>query len=386
MKLFVFVALFISASALKVEKPKRGFKEKQVVASTTRASKSMCKDAKDVQEGEWVSLKQDEYAAPPEGAGCNPQKMMWEPSTCKLPYHPEEVAKKSGRVVFVGDSITDTSARSFAWFYDKLWAKNLNACTYQKDDLKLKVKPQLMKAGFNSVQTTQTMQYMEETGFRKNHHWWGCNTSVAYVPTDTPPPKDAVKGFMFALKNFAKPPLGANDTIVINWGMWAKEKSEWWGDSMTLMLKEYKKWQESKTAPKLIWREVSPTHWGAGVYTYTKELFEKTQVTKGCSPAGGPKQMEHQMSKKDSFPLANTNMFKAAVKEAGLTVDGVNIEFLPVWRGTAERYEDHQPLTKYQTQTGQHIDCTHYCTHGNVNRFWNSALAAVISGMKEKEV
>merc|ERR1719191_2624959 len=169
---------------------------------------------------------------------------MWEPKTCILPYHSEEVPKaKRGRVVFVGDSITDTSARSFAWFYDKLWAKNLNACKYEKDDLKLKVKPQLMKAGFNAVTTSQTMQYIEETGFRKNHHWWGCNTSVAYVPTDTPPPRDAVKGFMYALKNFNKPPLGPKDTIVINWGQWAKDKSaDFWGDSMKLMMKEYAKW------------------------------------------------------------------------------------------------------------------------------------------------
>merc|ERR1719316_1770617 len=166
---------------------------------------------------------------------------MWEPSTCKLPYHSDEVkfAKKRGRVMFVGDSITDTSARSFAWFYDKLWAKNLNACTYQKEDLPKKVKLQLMKNGYNSVATAATIQYMEETGFRKNHHWWGCNTSVSYVPTDTPPPKDAVKGFMFAMKNFAKPPLNANDTIVLNWGMWAKENSDWWDDSMKSMMKEY---------------------------------------------------------------------------------------------------------------------------------------------------
>eukprot|EP00746_Dinoflagellata_sp_MGD_P152080 gnl/MRDRNA2_/MRDRNA2_83425_c0_seq1.p1 gnl/MRDRNA2_/MRDRNA2_83425_c0~~gnl/MRDRNA2_/MRDRNA2_83425_c0_seq1.p1 ORF type:complete len:387 (-),score=111.30 gnl/MRDRNA2_/MRDRNA2_83425_c0_seq1:84-1244(-) len=386
MKSVVFLVLAITASALTKPKGPRAFKEKQVLESTTRHLKSMCKDAKDVQEGEWISLKQNEYAAAPEGSGCNPQKMMWEPTKCKLPYHSDEVAKREGRVVFVGDSITETSARSFAWFYDKLWAKDLNSCSYQKEDVKLKVKPQLTKAGFNSVAQAQTLQYMEETGFRKNHHWWGCNTSVAYVPTDTPPPKEAVKGFMFALKNFAKPPLNANDTIVVNWGMWAKEKSEWWGDSMKLMMKEYATWKKAKTAPKLIWREVSPTHWGAGVFTYTKELFEKTQTTKGCSPAGGPKQMEHQMQKKDSFPLKNNNMFKDAVKEAGLAIDGVNIEFLPVWRGTAERYEDHQPLTKYQIETGQTIDCTHYCTHGNVNRFWNSALLATISNMKEREI
>jgi hypothetical protein len=288
--------------------------------------------------------------------------------------------------VFVGDSITDISARSFAWFSDKLWSKNLNACTYQKDDLKLKVRPQLLKAGFNSVVTAQTIQYMEETGFRKNHHWWGCNTSVQYIPTDTPPPRDAVKGFMFAVKNFAKPPLGKDDTIVMNWGMWAKEdKDGGWANSMELLMTEYKKWQKAGTAPKLIWREVSPTHWGAGVTTYSKELYDKTQTTKGCSSAGGPKQMEHQMSKKDSFPLQNNMMFKDAVKKVGLKVDGKQIEFLPVWRGTAERYEDHQPLTKFQLETHQTIDCTHYCTHGNVNRFWNSALVAVISSMKEKD-
>lgn len=364
-----------------------------MLASTTRKTKQFCKKAQDIEQGLWVSLKEEEYAAPPEGAGCNPQKLMWEPNTCKLPYFSNETKKSPGRVVFVGDSITDTSARSFAWFYDKLWAKDLNACTYQKADVQKKVKLQLLKSGITPFQLKETQKYIEENGFDRNHHWWGCsaNVSVSYVPTDAPPPRDAVKGFMYALKNFGSKPLGPEDVIVLNWGMWVdkgekegKMKAEEWGPSMKLLMQEYKEWKKAGTAPKLIWREVSPTHWGANVYEYSKELYDKTQITKGCSPAGGPKQMEHQMKKADSFPLKNTNMFKESVKAAGLKVDGKDIEFLPIWRGTAERYEDHQPLTKYQIDQGQKIDCTHYCTHGNVNRFWNSALVAVISSMKDK--
>jgi len=307
-------------------------------------------------------------------------KMMWEPTSCKLPYHSDETTKSPGRVVFVGDSITDTSARSFAWFKEKLWSKHLNGCTYQKADLKAKVRPQLLKAGFNSGTVADTVKYMEEQGFNRNHHWWGCNTSVSYVPTDKPPPSNSVKAFMFALKNFGAEPLGPQDTIVLNWGMWAKDDADW-GDSLKQMMKEYAHWEKAKTAPKLIWREVSPTHWGASTFQFNKKDFESTQTSKGCSAPGGPKQIEGGMKNKDKFPLKNNMMFKDAVKEAGLKIDGTNIEFLPIWRGTAERSEDHQPLTAYQIKTGATIDCTHYCTHGNVNRFWNSALSAVISGM-----
>lgn len=384
MKLLV-LALFVSASALMGPGKKRDLREIQLQKST-RESKSFCTKASELQTGSWVSLKEGEYAEAPAGNNCNPMKMMWEPNNCKLPYHSEEIKKQSGRVVFVGDSITDISARSFAWFKQKLWSKDLNSCTYQKEDVQKTVRPKLLKAGFNAAAVATTLQYMEEQGFRKNHHWWGCNASVQYIPTDQPPPQSAVKPFMFALKNFGKTPLGPDDTIVMNWGQWAKEDKGEWGPSMKLLMKEYAKWKEAKTAPKLIWREVSPTHWGAGVYEYSQKLYDATQTTHACAPAGGPKLMEAQQKRPEQFPLKNNNLFKEAVKDAGLEIDGVNIEFLPVWRGTAERFEDHQPLTKYQIDQGQKIDCTHFCVHGNVNRFWNSALVAVIGSMKDKQV
>lgn len=392
MKFLIVLSLLVGGSALSTKKPgKQGWKQKEmkVLASTTRSKKQFCKNAKDIEQGFWVSLKEDEFQSPPEGAGCNPERMMWEPQTCKLPYHSNETKKTPGRVIFVGDSISDISARSFAWYYDQLWAKDLNACTYQKADVGKKLKLQLLKGGFNAMTVADTQKYIEEQGFNRNHHWWGCsaNVSVSYIPTDTPPPQNTVKAFMFAVKNFGAKPLGPQDTIVLNWGMWADKGDETWGASMKAFMQEYKQWMQAKTAPKLIWREVSPTHWGADTQTgYSKDKYEMSQITKGCSPAGGPKQMEHQMKKTTQFPLKNTNMFKDSLKATGLKVDGVNIEFLPIWRGSAERYEDHQPLTKYQIDNGQKIDCTHYCTHGNVNRFWNSALGATISAMKEKEV
>merc|ERR1719272_1474437 len=96
--------------------------------------------------------------------------------------------------------------------------------------------------------------------------------------------------------------------------------------------------------------------------------------------------MAAQMKKKGEFPLSNTDMFRHAVRAAKLKVDGTQIDFLPVWRGSAERYEDHQPLSKYQKEHKATIDCTHFCVHGNVHRFWNSAIVTVISSMKEKEL
>jgi len=383
---FLVLTLVVSSSALLGPK-KSKFDLMSVQASTTRSGKQFCTNGKDIEQGRWVSLKEGEYAEAPLNSGCNPAKMMWEPNTCKLPYHSDETSKKAGRVVFVGDSITDTSARSFAWFHDKLWAKDLNGCKYEKADLKTKVRPQLLKAGFNSGTVADTVKYMEEQGFNRNHHWWGCNTSVSYVPTDKPPPASSVKAFMFALKNFGEKELGSDDTIVLNWGMWAKNEtdSKEFGEGVKALMKEYAQWEKAKTAPKLIWREVSPTHWGANTFEFNKKDFASTQTSKGCAAASGPKQIEGNMKNKDKFPLKNTMMFRDAVNAAGMKIDGANIEFLPIWRGTAERAEDHQPLTAYQIKTGATIDCTHWCTHGNVNRFWNSALTAVISGMKEKD-
>jgi len=391
MKLLV-LSLVLSASALLMPKKPgstrvKGANLKQVLPSTTRNLKSFCTSGNEIQKGAWVALKETEgYQAPVNNGSvqCNPQKMMWEPSDCKLPYHSDDISKRSGRIVFVGDSVTETAARSFAWFYGNL-SSTLNDCKYEKQDLQLKVRPQLLKANFSQTQVNDALNYIETTGFRKNHHWWGCKENVAYVPTDAPPPKGTAKAFMFALKNFHSKPLGPDDTIVLNWGHWEKDDLfGQWPEEMSLVMKQYAAWQKEKTAPKLIWREVSPMHWGANTAgAYSKAAFKETQTTEGCSPTG-EKLIEHQMTKVGEFPLRNTNMFKTALKSAGLKIDGVNIEFLPIYRGSAERYEDHQPLTKYQKSIGSTIDCTHFCVHGNVQRFWNSALLSVISGMKDK--
>jgi hypothetical protein len=383
MKLMLGLCLIIGSSALKmkIEKPP-AMALKALAHSSTRSAKAFCKDASQIQNGTWVLLEEGEYQAAPKV--CNPELMMWEPETCKLPYHSNEVGQNLGRVVIIGDSITDNAARSFAWFYGESQGKERNACQYSKGNFKSKIQPQLEQINLKQSQVSDTLNYIEANGFRKNHHWWGCDSNVMYIPSDSPPPSNAVRGFMHAVKHFSKEPLGPQDTIVLNWGAWEKEDKEGaWSGNMKGFMKEYAKWQKEKTAPKLIWREMSPMHWGADGGKYTKQAFKDTQVTNGCSKMG-LKQIERQMQNKNEFPSSNTRMFKNALKEAGLQIDGVNVEFLPVWRGSAERYEDHQLLSKYQKANHATIDCTHYCVHGNVHRFWNAALVSTISSMKEK--
>jgi len=192
---------------------------------------------------------------------------------------------------------------------------------------------------------------------------------------------------LYAVKMFGERPLSSQDTLVINWGAWEKEdKKGEWADNLDIFMKAYADWRKEGDAPRLIWREMSPMHWGANGGAYSKDSFKETQTTLGCSPAGGPKQIEAQMSRKAEFPLRNSDMFRHAVRQAHLQIDGDHIEFLPIYRGSAERYEDHQPLSKYQKATFATVDCTHYCVHGNVHRFWNSAILSVIAGMKAKEI
>merc|ERR1719375_881750 len=99
--------------------------------------------------------------------------MMWEPKTCKLPYRSAEGdMKKPGRVVFVGDSVSDTSATSFAWFYDQSSQKRSHKCSIEKEDMFVKIQPQLQKAGFEKKTVEHTMQFLQSSSFRKGHMWW----------------------------------------------------------------------------------------------------------------------------------------------------------------------------------------------------------------------
>jgi len=347
--------------------------------------------------GKWKVESEKKYDPMPEAfargpnrgiqVGCTYDKfMLFEPKTCRLPSHKDDVPVKPKRVVFMGDSVMDQSAASYSWF-----AQKENRITDQKPCgfMKEEMNEHLEKSGLFSKETIKdTVHWMVQQGGNNNkngHIWWGCkNSTVAFVPVLTLEPKnpEVIKALMYTVKTFHdQGPLGPEDVIVMNWGLHGLKDGKKtnlvrmdkeWTPALTLLMKEWKAWKQEGAAPKMIWREVSPQHFaGGGNWNEGIDLKQK------CAAMGA---LNLQAKDATRFPLRNDNMFKKAVEEAGLEVDHHDIEILPVWRASAERFDEHP-----------NGDCTHFCQYGAVNRYWNSALLSTASGMlkaapKQKEI
>lgn len=303
--------------------------------------------------------------------------LMYEPKSCSLPRFANEVAFQPKRVVFVGDSTQDSQARSYAWFYDELKEKDLKKCAHPILKMKEKVAADLKKANFSQsdIEATENFVGSQISGKKWNsQEWWGCESDVAFILADKPPPASAAKGFMHAVRNFYEKPLGPDDVVVMNFGLWMDgahyKKQD--GSELSPILKELKSW--GKDAPKLIWREITPSHWNSWDGYYTPAAFRSTNT--GCK-AVSEKHIE-LMAKNPSGLRGKTNlMVKQAMKEAGMEVDGVNVEFVPVWKAAVKQQDDHGTL-------GEKSDCTHFCQNGSVNRFMSSALLSVAAGMMQR--
>lgn len=382
--------------------------------------KPLCKTGKEwaawpVGEGGKWKPAQDEFnkdvlpAARKFEAGCKYEKLLaYEPKNCRLPTHPDDVPQKPRRVMFIGDSVMDNSATSFTWFYQKEFRMggNRKPCLFAKDEME----KHLRQAGrFDKKTINDAVHFMVKQGVNnkkgKGHNWWGCqNSTVMYAPvlTFTEQNPEVIKAFMYTVKTFGEEPLGPQDVMVMNWGLHgvadggtgrlAKMDKEW-TPALTLLMKEWAQWKKEGTAPKLIWREVSPQHFpnpgggwkptqtsnpGGGIMDFFNLGTKKNEVAANknevaakneCAPIGD---MNKRVVDHTTLPLRNNNMFKKAVEDAGLSVDGKDIEILPVWRATAERFDEH-PIN----------DCTHYCIYGSAYQYWNSALLATASNMLE---
>lgn len=346
----------------------------------------ICKNTEDLsQRGKWVKLDQKvfdkNFIKPGQQPGCKEERKMWQPNNCNLPLAAKDVKSKPRRFVFIGDSVQDISAESFAWFIDRS-TPNKN-CSYTGDTMKTK----LLKQGFSQQTTDHTVEFIQRQ-LTKGHRWWGCSKKdkVSYIPMHRMPDMHAENMFpalMFAIKHFGEQPIGKEDVLVVNWGlhytnMQHAKKAEMAKatTSLKLILDEYAKWEKQGDAPKLIWRQVSPQHWGGLDGTYSN--FHEVLPT--CHAIAGPKALDNLMKRTDVFRHRNDKMFEDAVEKAGLKIDGEKIAVLPVWRASAERFDEHVSATSEKAEA----DCTHYCTHGAVNRLWNSGLLALCQDMKQK--
>lgn len=370
--------------------------------------KPICKDVNSVEghvgsKGEWKFIDESQFdklpemwhrgpaSNPPMQAGCDKvaykkagdKFMVYEPHTCRLPYKAEEVKNMPRRFLFVGDSVQDEAAVAMSWFLQKenrVANQNTKPCTFKKDQMERRLKA---SGKFEKHVINKAAHWMvQQGGFnrKRGHLWWGCkNSSVMYAPIMTfdAPNQQIIKAWAYTLQNFGgDTPLGPEDVVVLNFGLHGiadgkagnlAKMEETWIPSMTTFLNEWKEWKANGTAPKLIWREVSPQHFGAPDGHWNHDNGGQ------CKAIGGNKDQIAEDPTK--FPLRSTNMFKKAVEDAGLEIDGKDIAFMPVWRVTSERFDEH-PWG----------DCTHYCYFGAVNRYWNSALLVTASGMLQQSM
>jgi hypothetical protein len=325
--------------------------------------------------------------------GCKNEQatMFYEPKSCSLPRFASDVSARPKRVLFVGDSTVDGQAQGFAWFFDKLRPQDYNKCNHPIWKMREIASKDLAAAGFSDEEVKATDAFIGKQNAGRNkfniHDWWGCNSSVGFALADKPPPKTAAKAFMHTVRNFWAEPLGPEDVVVMNFGVWMDKKQAVFKqkeidqsdednkESMKIMMEQIKSW--GKDAPKFIWREITPSHWNSWDGYYTQQAFRSTLLQ--CKPVTN-KNLE-LLAKKPSGLRGRVNaMFMQAITDAGMAVDGVNVEYLPVFQAAVQRVDDHP--TQWDNPTKP--DCTHFCQRGSVNRFMNSAILSVASGMMQR--
>jgi len=408
MKLLLVLLVFGTDALVKQEKKPATVKAVEVKASV----KPMCDKGAQLTEGRWANVGKRAHSQEMDYAqeGCptlgknDAALMVYEPQNCSLPLFSKHVEKMPKRVVFIGDSISDAHAQSFAWFLDETRPDDYKKCKHNIGEMRALIKANLTSAGFSEeeVQATDAFIGSQNAGKKWNlHEWWGCQSKTAFILADKPPPQKAVKGFMHAVRNFYEEPLGPDDVVVMNFGVWlgstvqpytdllqkknkgkAKAKAKAGlsldaeTESIKLMMEQVKSW--GKDAPKLIYRETTPGHWNSWDGYYTPEAFRST--FNQCKRLG-PKELALVQTKPHGLYAKTTLMFHEAAEKAGMAIDGVQLEYMPVYNAAMQRSDDHAVMF------GDHFgkrDCTHFCARGPTNRFMNSALLALASGMLKR--
>jgi len=372
--------------------------------SVASKDKPLCDKASQLQDdGKWEHWngREHSFAMDYGQPGCkkDAELMQFEPSSCVLPLHANEVTVRPRRTIFIGDSVQDSQAQAYAWFQNEQAPQDVKKCMHPLWRMAQNLKESLPKADFSEGEVKATTDFVKNQNKGKAwnlHEWWGCNSSVSFALADKPPPAEAVKGYMHAVRNFhVDGPLGPDDVIVMNFGLWMDAKMDTKGgkgkgegvkidqtdpqmkNSVKLMLEEIQGWSKTGGAPKVVWREITPSHWNSWDGYYTKTA---SQTTLNQCKALTEKNRALLAKKSTGLRGRSTAMFMDAAAEAGLAVDGVNIEFLPVWRAAVQQPDDHP---KSWDNSGS-VDCTHFCNQGTVNRFLNAALLTTMSGMIQR--
>eukprot|EP00746_Dinoflagellata_sp_MGD_P051449 gnl/MRDRNA2_/MRDRNA2_229071_c0_seq1.p1 gnl/MRDRNA2_/MRDRNA2_229071_c0~~gnl/MRDRNA2_/MRDRNA2_229071_c0_seq1.p1 ORF type:complete len:168 (+),score=21.77 gnl/MRDRNA2_/MRDRNA2_229071_c0_seq1:3-506(+) len=156
-------------------------------------------------------------------------------------------------------------------------------------------------------------------------------------------------------------------------------------DQMTMYMKEWKKMRDQVSAPKFIWREMSPQHWPNTAGEYDKQKGATWRMSPPQCRATSEQDRNFILNSESSRRSLGNKLFATAVSEAGMAVDDVNIAILPIARATLERDSDH-PHTKRIGGSPGGADCTHYCIFSPVYYFWSASLVSVFAGMKEREL
>lgn len=383
MKKILLITLLLINDVLHAAKPGTGNTKKKGPAREQK--KPLCKTQEQIDQiGQWINLKKNWIISTPKDwkqTGCpTKNNLFYELPDCSLPYTPDEVVHKPRRVVFMGDSLTDIHAESFAWYFTGELPER--SCKFGAPQMF----QMLLSAGFEDKDAAKTVNWLNQQLRWEKHVWWGCSKNVSYIPFHRLPAlsegKAVFRAVMHIVKNFGSRPLNKDDVLVMNWGLHMSSNDriieKFWTPAMEQFINEWKEWRREGDAPKLIYRQVSPQHWGTDDGVYSPESFAGARPGQECADFRDEQHIEEILKNEDTFPSRNDQMFNDALARAGLMTDETDVALLPIWRATAARSEEHPTLNMRK-------DCTTYCTHSSVTRFWNSALLALIDGMAEKQ-
>jgi len=312
--------------------------------------------------------------------------MVYTPSSdCVLPALQGHVDVKSKHVRFLGDSLSRHSAQAFYSFTTseyhyavERWPWHLLDGPYKCNVSAAAIHNILSGGNLSKASITWAVARLSTA-----QRVYGCGTNVSYIPMATA--WNVSQGFMDALVTgilYSGTPLGPEDVLVVNWGLWPGAVL-----GLTKFMRSFVKIAERKGAPRLIWRQTSPSHWPGG-----GDFYPGAHVATQCVPR--ERESEANYSHVDRAPHKSDSAFFAAAQAAGLAVDGMRVAFLPIFRASVARHEEH-PISHFYNSSQvwrerralggtSRVDCTHYCLSSSVFRFWTSSLVSTIHSMVKR--
>jgi len=306
--------------------------------------------------------------------------MVYTPSSdCVLPALRGHVDVKSKHVRFLGDSLSRHFAQAFYSFTTS--SRDVLSAAYgpYRCNVSAAGIHNILSGGkFSKASITWAVARLSTT-----QQVYGCGTNVSHIPMASA--WNVSQEFMDALVTGifdSGTPLGPEDVLVVNWGLWPGAVL-----GLTKFMRSFVKIAERKGAPRLIWRQTSPSHWPGG-----GDFYKGAHIATQCVPRD--RESEAKYSHVDREPHKSDSAFFAAAQAAGLAVDGRRVAFLPIFRASVARHDEH-PISHFYNSSQvwrerrilggtSRVDCTHYCLSSSVYRFWTSSLVSAIHSMVER--